>query len=234
MANVHADITNKTELSKVIKANFEGLPKEGIIQIVVKDPKKTKGLVVRSYGKRPFINEDGEQITFVLERSMKLDMVKFDDRMLYGQLVNHPYFTSAFEVVDHESEALKTYEFKELEMTANKFVMDFSDQDTMDMCRLLLIPVRKGSSIKVLKKALFDFVEEDPQKFLDVYNDSDKSYKILLKKCMDASICVKKNGRFELNGNGIGTTLEQGIEFLKLNEDIPPALRKQLKDLNKE
>lgn len=224
----YTEAVEKAEAAKIRKEMASGLPDKGIVNIKIKNPKKTAGLVVRSYKDRPFLTEDGEQRKYVLDKSIKLNMEEMEERLLYGQLIHHPIFKSVFDIEDFETEAVNVLEFKKLEQKATDIIMKLSDKDTKDICRLMLIPVSPGSSINVLKKALFDIVDEDPMKFLEAWEDSDKSQKILFRNLIDAGVCIKKNGRYELNGAGIGTTFEQGVEYLKANEDLLPSLRKQL------
>jgi len=223
----------KDQAIKIRRDQLKALPKAGLVFIRLRDSKRTAGLVVRSYGDRPFLMPSGQQRKYILEKNIKLEMEKEEDRLLYGQLINHPKFyrdenKRVFDIENKEEEADVLLKFKELEAKASAIIFKMSDNDIRDFARILLIPGVKNSSPNVLKKALFDKVELDAEGFLEEWNDSDKSFKILLRQCMDADICKKAQGRFLLNGQGIGNTFEQGIEWLKANEDMMPDLRKQL------
>jgi len=220
------------KLKEIREEMCKGLPESGEVSIKLNNPKRTKGLVIRSYKGRPFYTEDGEERKYVLDRNIKLNMGDIEDRLLYGQLVNHPQFNRLFTIEDKETESLNFLEHKELEREASDIIMKLSEKDTLDLCRLLLIPIGNNSA-KVMKRELFFKFEENPSKFMETWKDSDKSFKILLRNLMDANLCVKKNGRFVLNDEGIGTTFDQGVEFLKANDDMLPALRKQLQEVQK-
>lgn len=221
---------SKAQATKIRNEQLKELPKSGEAYIRVKDGKKTRGIVIRSYGDRPFLLPNGQQRRYVLDKSIKLDLSNDENRLLYGQLMNHPIHVKngIYAVENNEVDAESKLKHKELEREATGIIFDMKDADVRDFARILLIKGVDKSSIQVLKKEMLDMAEEDPASFTDEWNHSDKPYKILLRRCMDAGLCIERNGRLELNGTGIGNTFEQGIEFLKANKPMLVDLRKQL------
>ncbi|MHA1690184.1 MAG: hypothetical protein ACTSU7_00975 [Candidatus Heimdallarchaeaceae archaeon] len=227
-----------SQVNKIRKENMKGLPTSGIVEVKLKNPKKSTGIVIRTYGsgnsKRLFLTPDGFERKYKLDGHIKLNMENEEDRLLYGQILHHPVYVAKgiYEIFDSESESESFLAWKKLEKECADIIMDLSAKDTKDLCRILLIKVRDGSSENVLKKLLFDYVEENPKLFLDEYNSSDKPYKILLRSLMDRGHCEQKNGRFLLMNQSIGTTFEQGVDWLKLdeNKDLLPQYRKLLKE----
>ena len=219
--------------AKSIRSKFlKDLPSKGEAFIKVTNPKKTKGLIIRSYTDRPFLLPDGKQRRYVLDKSIRLNLENEEDRLLYGQLINHPIHANSgiYSVENKEAEAEMTLKHKEMEAEANSIIFKMKDNDVVDFARILLIPGVGKSSPQVLKREMLIKAEEDPKKFIEEWNHSDKPFKIVLRQCLDLEICVKHNGAFLLNNTGIGTTFEQGVEWLKGNESIMPDLRKQIVD----
>ena len=228
-------INNSVPVSKakaIRKKQLAELPKKGEAFIKVTNPKRTKGLIIRSYTDRPFLLPNGQQRRYVLDKSIRLNLEKEEDRLLYGQLINHPIHSKSgiYSIENKEAEAEMTLKYKELEAEANSIIFKMKDNDVVDFARILLIPGVGKSSPQVLKREMLIKAEEDPQKFIDEWNHSDKPYKVVLRQCLELEICVKHNGAYLLNNTGIGTTFEQGVEWLKGNESIMPDLRKQIVD----
>jgi len=220
------------EAKEIRSRLLEGLPKAGIVEIKLKNPKKTAGLVIRSIANRPFITEDGIEKKHVLDSNLKLNMDNVEDRLLYGQLINHTIFNKkykVFDVVDKETEAENVISFKSLSREAEDIVLKMSDNDARDFARVIGIQIGIGNSISVLKKDMFDRIDVDPESFLNAWKDADKTYKILLKLCYDNDIAKKENGRILINGQSVGTTEGEALEYFKANKDLLPSIRKQLK-----
>lgn len=214
-----------------------GAPKEGNVEIRLKDPKRTGTITVRDYtGKdgrlRPFVDQYGNRRIQKFSRTVYLNMKNLDDRLTLEQVAHHPIYIGGprpvLIVVNHETEADKFVANKDLEAKAMDVIQKLEGEDLKDFARILLIKVKVGSSDKVIKRTIYELAVDDPGTILNEWNDNRRELKVIIRKGIETGMFIVKQGRYNYNDELMGTTFEFAVDWLKENEDLVPSMRKIL------
>ena len=135
---------------KRVKELSEGAPKQGFVEIRLKDPKKTGTITVREYKDergqdRPFVDQHGHHRILKISKTLYLDMTNEDDRLTLQQVANHPIYIKgsgkSLVVVNHEAAAAKVVDNKDLEARAMGIIQKLEGEDLKDFSRVLLIKI---------------------------------------------------------------------------------------------
>lgn len=229
----------KEPISKArVKELMEGAPKDGNVEIRLKDPKRTGTITLRGYtGKdgayRPYVDKFGNERVFKFARTVYLDMNKEDDRLTLQAVSNHPIYIDGprpvLVVVNHENDAEAFVALKDNEALAGKIIADLSGSELQDFARVLLITVKPGSSDRVIKRAIYEKAESEPGDILNEWNDENRELKVILRKGLEKGMFSYKQGRYSFKSQLMGTTFDIAVDWLKDNEDLVPSMRKELK-----
>ena len=227
---------------KLTKAQVKELmgtsPKVGNVEIRLKDPKRTGTITVRGYtGKdgqyRPLVDKHGNERIKKFIRTVYLNMENEDDRLLYEHTRLHPLYIEGprpvLIVVNHENDADAYVAQKDNEAKAMDVIQKLEGADLKDFARILLIKVKPGSSDKVIKRNIYDLAEEDPGLILNEWNDNTREFKVIIRKGIEKKMFEVKHGRYMHNGEMMGTTFEQAVDWLNDHDGLIPSMRKQLK-----
>lgn len=229
----------KEALSKAeVKELMVNSPKNGNVEIRLKDPKRTGSITLRGYtGKdgayRPYVDKYGNERVYKFARTVYLDMNKEDDRLTLQAVVNHPIYIDGprpvLVVVNHENDADEFVALKDNEALAGKIIADLKGSELKDFARVLLITVKPGSSDMVIKRAIYEKAETNPGEILNEWNDENRELKVILRKGLETQMFIFRQGRYTFDGQLMGTTPDIAVDWLKTNEDLIPSMRKQLK-----
>ena len=101
-----------------------------------------------------------------------------------------------------------------LKAKAFKVVALLSLEDMINYARILG-KYANGLSGTQVEALLYQYCEEEPQKIIDVSEDRDLNYKILLHKLLAYNFIIIKNGKY-MNGNEpVGINENYAIQWLK-------------------
>lgn len=175
------------------------------------------------------------------------------NRLKIALMKSHPWLAATeaeitkdtlFIIFDEVEEAKKENTKFEYELKAYKFLYDMSATDRAQFLKLFGVKNTEKVSSEVILKRLKDKATENPKKFVEMYEDKSKEFKILLEDLLSSRI-VKRIGGVYYYGNkedgiSMGITPEQAIEFMKdpKNSDLmlqikrmsEPKPKKETKD----
>lgn len=235
MENVKAAPVNAAKRKELMADT----PKEGNVEIRLKDPKRTGSITLRGYTDkkdgqyRPYVDKFGNERVFKFIRTVYLDMNKEDDRLTLAHVANHPIYINGprpvLVIVNHETDADAFVALKDNEALAGDIIQKLEGEDLKDFARVLLITVKPGSSDKVIKRAIYEMASTNPGEILNEWNDELRELKVIIRKGLESGMFNYKQGRYTFDGQLMGTTFEIATDWLKENEDLVPSMRKQLK-----
>lgn len=77
------------------------------------------------------------------------------------------------------------------------------------------------ASSSVIESMVMEYIESNPQKFIDAFKDDDKALKMFINNALEAKALVKKGATFCINGGErIGTSLIDTVDYLKNPDNI--------------
>ena len=132
--------------------------------------------------------------------------------------------------------AIKTTKFK-IKKDAYR-LLDTLDVETMrnmyKICTGKTIGIDASTSI--IESMIMEFIESNPQKFLEAYKDDDRALKMFINNALECKAIVKKGQSIYLNGGErIGINIDDTISYLKNidNTSVYESLRSKV-DVYKE
>jgi len=228
------------EMEKLSNAKVKELasnaPNSGNVEVRLINPKKTGTITVRGYGVngvyRPYVDEHGNHRVLRIKRTLYLNMENLNDRLTYMQVSLHPIYvkgaTPTLKIVDHNQDADKFVETKDLSTKADAIIAKLSGEDLKDFARILLVTVKPGSSDGVIKRSLYEKSALEPTLILDEWNDESREIKSLIRKGVEKGIFVYNRGRYTFQNELMGMNFENSVEWLKANQDLIPSIEKLL------
>lgn len=236
-----------THITGLLKTWMEALPDTGGAEIRVVNHKKTNGLVVRSYVNSEtresikFTDQHGNNRVFRVIKNIKLDFSKMDDKIMYCVVKNHPIYVSGsnpvLRIVNVEEEAHEFVSKREIGIKAAGIVSALAGNDLRMFARVVFIAaktagVRIGPSTSdnVIKKYLYDIVDTNPSLVVDEYEDDRKLLRQLIRAGLETSpqIFKETKGVISFQGEKIGTSFEQAVEWLGKNQDLLASIQAQV------
>ena len=224
--------------AKIVKELSAGAPKQGLVEIRLVDPKKTGTITVREYKDktgqiRPYVDQHGQHRITKISKTLYLNMTNEDDRLTLQQVAYHPIYikgsAKSLIIVNHEADAAKVVDDKDLEARAMGIIQKLDGEDLKDFARVLLITVKPGSSDKILKSVIYEKAAENPTDILEEWDNPLREHKGLMRKGIEKNVFTNKMGRFMFKDQLMGTSFDLAVDWLKDNEDLMPALRKEIK-----
>lgn len=236
---------NKQEIAQLMK----GAPTTGVVEIRMKDPKRTGSVTLRDYilednsgssEYRPFIDANGNPRVVKYTKKKKLNMLKENDRLEYVHLKNHPIYVNGanplLTLYNFDDEATQYVARKDAAAKADSMITSLSTEALKDLARVVQIRVMPGSSDIVLKRALYEYAESKTGsgntlgalKIISEIESPDYDTKVLLYRALESKDVVLRNGRYLFGQIGLGTTFDVSLQFLKDNADLESELIKKM------
>jgi len=206
-----------------------------LVYIKAKDTKKFNYASFAAYKNREgktvrLLDPDGQPMDkWELNQAMRaFDLENEYDKRVYEYLKDHPLIErSGFTFIDtrknEQENAAQAIASAEAVTVATK--MNPNEYD--DMARLIGLSQNFDDVVK--KAKVLQYANNNPEKFLDMYNNKDKDYYVFLKKASEKKLIAFVNGVWKHGSNTMGLTDEQAIEWLKDNKDIYALLRSELR-----
>jgi hypothetical protein len=160
---------------------------------------------------------------------LSLDINDEDSKRVYEFLKNHPLVKGGKFIV----EDLRANEEKSAESaikTADAVVVasKLNTKEYRDMARLLGISTDFDDHL--LKAKVIQSASANPTRFLDIYNDEEKDFRIFIKNAQESKHINFTNGVWKYGSNTLGLTVDQAISWFKDNPDIQALIKQDLRD----
>jgi hypothetical protein len=140
-----------------------------------------------------------------------------------------------YKVIDEEFIANREAVNLDYKEKGYSYLKDMEKEDLAGFLLLFGVKGTEKSSLNVLKKKGSELLEDDSKKFCEVYEDNNKSTRILLKELTKYAV-LRMNKTHYFHGEvHVGVNEELAIEFLKDNENqqVLIALKKELEEKKK-
>lgn len=232
---------------KVAQDLLKKIPKGGLAEIRLKNPKKTGSIGVRGYtytdpetntrSYREFLDSGGNARIVKYTKKVTLNMDNDDDRLEYFHVLNHPVYShganAVLKVVYLEKEAEDNVNKRDRQADVTAIVRKLSGESLRDFARVVVtaggMRYNPRTTENALKNSIYELSDRDPDLVLEEFNHKDRSIKELIYKAKEKEIITLSNGVWKFNNEVIGRNFEQAIDWFKRNEEVLPALRKELK-----
>lgn len=117
-------------------------------------------------------------------------------------------------MIDKELEAEQKLTTAEAKMQAYAYLNEMDDESIKEF--MYLYGKNPDTSPKVAKATVAEHIESNPGKFVKMFEDSAREYKISFKKLFKAKIIEKRGGVYYYGEDvALGSTNEQVVEFLR-------------------
>jgi len=136
-------------------------------------------------------------------------------------------------MIDKEKEATEKLTIMDYKVEAFTLVGEMTEESVKDFL-ILYGRNSDGVSNKEAKSLLLEYIESDPKKFITLYKDNTREYKINFKKMLKAKILERRGGVFFFGDDiSLGATPEQAVENLKspANQELYINLLQLLEDI---
>ena len=159
---------------------------------------------------------------------LSLDIKDEDSKRIYDFLTKHPLVLAGKFII----EDLRANEEKSAEsaiQTADAVVIasKLNTKEYRDMARLLGISLDFDDHL--LKAKIIQSASSAPARFLEIYNDEEKDYKIFMKNATESKHIHFMNGVWKYGSNTIGLTIDQSIAWFKDNPDVYALIKQDLR-----
>lgn len=208
-----------------------------LIYVKSKQPKKFSyckfGTYTRKNGKKSvLLNPDDLAVDGweMYDPLTTLDIDNQYDRRIYDFLLEHPFMTSGktYEMIDTkaniEKQAASILEAAEAVQVATAI----KDIELNDLRRLF--GIGEDFEDKIVKAKLIQMAGRAPAKFLEIYNDADKDYKVFLKNALAKKVIQKVNDVWKHGNYTLGISDGHAIQWLKENPDIYATMKNQVRN----
>jgi hypothetical protein len=208
-----------------------------LIYVKSKQPKKFSyckfGTYTRKNGKKSvLLNPDDLAVDGweMYDPLTTLDIDNEYDKRIYDFLLEHPFMTSGktYEMIDTkaniEKQAASILEAAEAVQVATAI----KDIELNDLRRLF--GIGEDFEDKIVKAKLIQMAGRAPAKFLEIYNDADKDYKVFLKNALAKKVIQKVNDVWKHGNYTLGISDGHAIQWLKENPDIYATMKNQVRN----
>tara|TARA_R110002126_G_scaffold94290_5_gene222694 strand:+ start:2649 stop:3395 length:747 start_codon:yes stop_codon:yes gene_type:complete len=234
---------------KEIALLAKGAPTKGTIEVRMKDPKRSGSVTLRDFFQenpdgsrehRPFIDAKGSSRVQKYTRKRTLNMTVLNDRLEYAHLKEHPLYVKGSSPVlvlyNFDEEATDYVAAKDAAAEADGIIRKLKTEGLQDLARVLQIKTRPASSDIVLKRALYEYAENQQGSantlgaltVLEQIQSPDYDTKVMLYKALETKEVEVRNGRYLFGQIGLGTTFDVALQFLNDNPDMESELAKKL------
>tara|TARA_R100000808_G_C2142377_1_gene150173 strand:+ start:1528 stop:2274 length:747 start_codon:yes stop_codon:yes gene_type:complete len=158
-----------------------------------------------------------------------LDIDNEFDKRIYDYLVEHPFIVSGkhYELIDTKANVQKQADSVLKSAEAVQVATKIKDTELVDLAKLFGIP--ENHEDKIIKAKLIQMAGAAPEKFLSIYNDADKSYRIFLKNALAKKVIQKVNDVWKHGSYTLGISDEHAIAWLKENSEVYAVMKNQVR-----
>lgn len=222
------------KLDKKTIAKYKGCT----VEVRMVNPKRTGTVIVRDYTDpktgmlREFIDSFGNPRVKKYTKALTiLRLDNPDDLIEYLHIKDHPLYVHSshpiLKVIDVTEEANEEIDKKELAIDAMVEAKKLRGDKLYNFARVLGINTN-GVVESVVKQQVYAEATEDPQGFLDIINDENRTFSEMLYLGKENKVFVVKNRVWKYRDVLMGSTIEEAILWLKENDDLLPSIRKEI------
>lgn len=237
---------NKLQIKELTK----GISNTGIVEVRLVNPKRTGSITVRDYyeidqygthEKRYLVDPKGKKRVEKITRKRNLNLSNEYDRILYAHLKNHPLYVKGpnprLKLVNIEEVSKEFVSQREIKALAEAKISKFNKEDLIDLCRVLLIKINPASSLSVVKRKLFEFIDaidnsskiSNAERILDELESDDYQIKVSLSTAIEMQIVKNSLNRFMFGDINLGSSYGAALEQLKREPTLSEELLKTVK-----
>jgi hypothetical protein len=151
------------------------------------------------------------------------------DKRIYDFLLDHPFITANkhYELIDTKANIKKQATSILKSAEAVQVATTIKDNELSDLRKLF--GIGEGFDDEIVKAKLIQMAGQAPDRFLQIYKDADKSYRVFLKKALDKKVIQKVNDVWKHNNYTLGISDEHAIAWLKENSDVYAIMKNQVR-----
>lgn len=245
MVSEEKAVLQKSELNKMLS----GVKQKGRVEVRLRNPKRTGSITVRTCYKT---NEDGtERLAYLVDgngkervvkinKKLVLNLENINDRLLYVHLKDHPLFVQGpnpiFDVVNMEEQADEFINIRDYKAQAEEIIRKSDEESLRDMLRVLGIVVPPNSSANIVKRRLYEFVDEpgltleksNSYKLVTEVNDADYDIKVLVHRAKARGVIKISLNRWMWKDVVLGTDFMSVVRYFQENQDLIEQLQKEV------
>ena len=152
------------------------------------------------------------------------------DKRIYDFLLEHPFIieNKHYELIDTKANVLKQTKSILASAEAVQIATGIKDNELQDLCKLFGISTDNDNLI--IKAKLIQMAGQAPSKFLEIYNDADKSYRVFLTSALEAKVIQKVNDVWKHGSYTLGISDEHAIAWLKDNSEVYAVMKNQVRN----
>jgi hypothetical protein len=159
-----------------------------------------------------------------------LDIDNEYDRRIYDFLLEHPFIleNKHYQLIDTKANIQKQASVILEAAAAVQVAIEIKDNELADLCKLFGI----GGDVEkqIVKAKLIQMAGQAPGKFMEIYNDADKAYRVFLKNALDKQVIQKKNDVWKHGSYTLGISDEHAIAWLKDNPEVYAVMKNQVRN----
>jgi len=159
-----------------------------------------------------------------------LDIDNEYDKRIYDFLLDHPFITENknYELIDTKANIKKQATSILKAAEAVQIATTIKDNELADLTKLF--GIGEGFDDDIIKAKLIQMAGQAPDKFLEIYRDADKSYRVFLKNALDKKVIQKVNDVWKHNNYTLGISDEHAIAWLKDNSEVYAVMKNQIRN----
>ena len=151
------------------------------------------------------------------------------DRRIYDFLLDHPFITQNkhYELIDTKANIKKQADGILKSAEAVQVATAIKDNELSDLKKLFGIGDDFDNDI--VRAKLIQMAGQAPDRFLQIYKDVDKPYRVFLKKALEKKVIQKVNDVWKHNNYTLGISDEHAIAWLKDNSEVYAVMKNQVR-----
>jgi len=158
-----------------------------------------------------------------------LDIDNEYDKRIYEFLLEHPFIRANkhYELIDTKANVQKQADGILKSAEAVQVATAIKDNELSDLTKLF--GIGDGFDDAIVRAKLIQMAGQAPDKFLEIYKDADKPYRVFLKKALEKKVVQKVNDVWKHNNYTLGISDEHAIAWLKDNPEVYAVMKNQVR-----
>ena len=207
-----------------------------LIYVKAKDDKRFSYVKFGNYtqrnGKKSVLLNPDDIVVDGWEMTSALTTLNIDDeydRRIYDFLLDHPFITQNkhYELIDTKANIKKQADGILKSAEAVQVATAIKDNELSDLKKLFGIGDDFDNDI--VRAKLIQMAGQAPDRFLQIYKDVDKPYRVFLKKALEKKVIQKVNDVWKHNNYTLGISDEHAIAWLKDNSEVYAVMKNQIR-----
>jgi bifunctional DNA-binding transcriptional regulator/antitoxin component of YhaV-PrlF toxin-antitoxin module len=159
-----------------------------------------------------------------------LDIDNEYDKRIYDFLLDHPFIieNKHYELIDTKANVKRQADSILKAAEAVQVATSIKDNELTDLTKLF--GIGEGFDDEIIRAKLIQMAGQAPDKFLEIYRDADKSYRVFLKKALGKKVIQKVNDVWKHNNYTLGISDEHAIAWLKDNPEVYAVMKNQVRN----